>query len=293
MSYLNDLGSRVLNTRTSAADPYIVSGTNQQGNTAYYAVYTGTTQQFLSTALSTTNAIVIVEGHSNCGIGPAFPSDNIQHIQDFFNMGDSYTGVWLEDLKDTYPNLTVSVTQNQLPTSGTVTSMLVASASSEIANTGTNYFVDGLTSVLKYTNDDGVGNRQTFFLDYEWEVFQEVNTQWPYHYFYTLPMPDGTIRSQPFTIVKAVAADLRDPCYKAFFYDGCATGHDYIGNFQHGVFFYTTDYGHDDDSTKEFVKGVINGESWDQISTDINADAGTPIGGNYPAYFKYHQQSNQ
>ncbi len=260
-------------------DPYVIAGKDQQGNTAYYAVYTGTTSQFLATALSTTNAIVIVDGHSNCGIGPAFPSDNIQHIQDFFNIGDSYTAAWIEELKVEYPNLTVSVTADQLPTDGPITSMLTTSASnSEMANTVTNYYVSVLDHVLKYTNDDGVGNGQTFSLDYEWFATSEGTQKWPYHYFSTV-----LGQSVPFTIIKAGASDLPTPCYKVFFYNGCYTGRDYIGEFQHGIFFYSTAYGGDDSSTLDFTKGVIGGESWDQINNDINVDAGTFT----PSYFNY------
>src|ERR1043166_1423636 len=142
-------------------------------------------------------------------------------------VGDPNTAIFQWDLEDTYPNFHV--------------------APREIAGDVKNYYVPVLDHVVKYTNEYGtpggppVGAEEWFHL----QTWTWAGRDWRVHFGFTNPYYDphhpegGPQPTLAGTIIHVYngnkAPNLPPLRYKAFYYNACNSGRDYISSFQHGV----------------------------------------------------------
>lgn len=71
--------------------------------------------------------------------------------------------------------------------------------------------------------------------------------------------------------MRAPNSDLPEKLnYKTFFYNACSSCPDYIENFKHGEFIYTTQTCSVNLATKIFVQGVVEGKTTAQIMPLLN-----------------------
>lgn len=124
----------------------------------------------------------------------------------------------------------------------------------EIPNRPINYKPVRMKS-LRFPNNDNVDENEEFPVDVE-----GIN-MWRYH------NESGEKR----LLIKASNTDLPSELrYDTFFYNACSSGIDYIENFRHGNFLFTTDTCAVYQGTKVFVKGVIEGKTPKQIYQLLN-----------------------
>ena len=200
-------------------------------------------------ALATEGSFVTFNGHSNMGIGPAFTT-NVANLSGFTRL--SARGV-------------AAISAPEFSTEGYTFSLrpyVPGDANNEILATGKNYTVT-ILGIDRFPNIDGVAPDATFQL--------KGTGSDAYHY---------TNRSQDFagappetrnyTLVKSGSADLPTLNYKWFYFDGCSSGRDYIENFRHGSFFYTTAAYGNTSSTKLFVQGILEGQNESEVRDAIN-----------------------
>jgi hypothetical protein len=119
--------------------------------------------------------------------------------------------------------------------------------------------------VLLIPNNDGITPGSQFQLQAEGST--------AYHYTHTTrDFFDAPSETRNYTLVHSGLSDLPNLRYKWFYFDACNTGRDYIENFNHGSFFYTTDFYGNTSSTKLFVAGIVEGLEEQAIIDTINAD---------------------
>ncbi len=227
------------------ADPYTWYFTHPETRRTF-TIYFGNTPENLARGLTTEGAVVIFFGHSNIGLGMAFSYlldhqqvSYVHRIEDFFNVSSDVVGTNWRFLKQVqaFPNLEI--------------------AEEEIVEQPENYVIPYL-DLLKFENIEGVRPGERFFL-----AGEGIDR---YHYRYELE--PGKIF--PMLVVKAGHADLPGPLrYKVFLYHGCSSGYYYSEQFQHGVFFYTTDEAYDPVDW-EFLGGILDDLPYDQIKANLN-----------------------
>lgn len=124
----------------------------------------------------------------------------------------------------------------------------------EIPNDPENYKPVRINS-LRFPNNDGVDEKEKFSVD------GEGTNMWHYHNEF------GEKR----LMINASKSDLPSKLrYNTFFYNACSSGIDYIENFRHGNFLFTTDTCAVYQGTKVFVKGGIDGKTPRQIIPLLN-----------------------
>jgi hypothetical protein len=227
--------------------PYIVNGQRQSGQPTYYSVNVWHSEKLTKIALSTEDAYVVIDGHSNFGLGPAFQLD-LTSVSAFMNIGSQYEPIDWNYLRNDqgHPNLEIGA--------------------AEIPQSVSNYRVPGPDGFCKYDTDSldcsdvltlsGSGYNRRHYLD-----------------------PSDAKR----LVVQVGSADLPQLKFKAALLNGCYTYHYYYETFQHGVLFYTWNETSANGTTKEFVRGIIEGESWEAIKDALNWAEDEP----WP--YQYHQ----
>jgi hypothetical protein len=219
---------------------YMVKGEDPEGAEKSYAVLLGESQADLQQGLSKASCFVVFDGHSNMGMGPSFVPANIKRLSDFMNIGNSQAAInWPFFVQDEYPGLTTI-------------------EANEIAGTVTNYEVPNLaiTDKLRYPNTDGVGAGGTF---------TKTGTGMGQKHF-------NRGADNHCLIVNGGSADLLALAYDSFFYNSCNTGRDYIEVFTKGTFFYTGATCSDGESSREYVKAIIDGKRGAEVLQAVNAE---------------------
>jgi hypothetical protein len=234
-------------------DVWAVTGKNTLGNDRIWGVEIVSDQDKLGAALTSGGRYVVFDGHSNYGFGPDFlGAVNITRVSDFTNYGSKYTDVSLTFRKllrnpqnptdplnfgDTYGNLEIPDT--------------------EIALAPKNYKALRMDEE-RFPNIDGVGLGQAFPM--QGEGFDA----WHYR------NEEGAKR----LMINAPKTDLPAKLgYRTFFYNACSSGVDYIENFKHGEFIYTTQSCFVHKGTKVFIQGVVEGKPAEQILPLLNTPA--------------------
>lgn len=199
-------------------------------------------QNELLGALLTDNAYVVYDGHANFGIGPNFPNDTIEELSDFLNIGTRYNGINLQYLKNqrtprTFPNLKVPGDKSEIPL------------------TFTNYKVPTV-QLLKF--DSG-------YEGYNFELQSWGDEK--YHY---------RVGGEMFLIAGPKPEYYKDlPQFgfkhKVCFMNACNSGIHYIETLNHGTLFYTKYLCSSFLATTKFVKGIIEGKSYDEIKRALNS----------------------
>jgi hypothetical protein len=199
-------------------------------------------------ALSTPGAYVTFNGHSNMGAGPAFTLD----------VGG------LNGLMRAC-NPSVAISPVEMAAEGynfTLRPYVEGDPANEILQSGTNVIVP-FVFIPRFPNDDGIAVGGSF------QVHGTGSTAYHYHYTFR-DDPESPYQTLQFTLVRRSNLDLLPLRYKWFYFDACSTGRDYIEQFQHGAFFYTTDPYGNEASTKTFVKSIVEGRTETETVADID-----------------------
>ena len=215
-----------------------------QGANKTYTVLLGQSEAELKQGLSIPGCVVVFDGHSNMGIGPAFGAAGINRISDFTNFGNPRTALNIALLEEEYPALAIN--------------------NAEIVATETNYIVPNYESPgskLRYPNNENIGANG---------VFHVMGNNPKYH----LTRTGDSGNPNKWTIVKAGSADLPALQYKAYFYNSCSSGRDYIEVFNKGTLFYTTETCSVAETTQVFLKSVIEGNTLQAVLNAINGSEG-------------------
>jgi hypothetical protein len=226
-------------------DFWVVKGKDRQGAEKVWGIEVVTTQDKLKAALSNAGQYVVFDGHSNSGLGPEFPNFAADggiipasKIEEYTNFGVGYTSIEQNHRK--IPNGTgyLEVREDQ------------------IRNAPINYAPPPLT-VERFPNNDEVEVGQAFIKQGQgfdtWHYWEDNET--------AMLMIDAPKTDLPIT--------LR---YKTFFYNACWSGVDYIENFRHGEYVFTTDSCFVSEATKVFVQGIVEGKTTEQIILLLNQD---------------------
>jgi hypothetical protein len=134
-----------------------------------------------------------------------------------------------------------------------------------------NYTVPPL-GIERFENLQGVAPGSTFT-----KQGNEFNNEWHFD------DPNGSRR----LIVQAPSTDVPTLGYAKFFYNACNTGRDYVESFTHGDFFYTKESCKVEDATKIFVQGIVEGESNEQIMTNLNRNGVGNVGNQSPQIYGF------
>ena len=195
------------------------------------------------------DGIVVYAGHSNFGLGATFSDlenhsdiDYVETIDDIFNVGSDTVAVNFTYLKEeqTYPNFAFRET--------------------DIVDAPLNYSVPGL-GMDRFPNNSGVGPGDTF------PIIGNDAYGYPYHY---VDASDGFYK----TIVYGGAADLPvdDMLYQIAFIRSCNSGRYFGETYNRGVLFYSTDdVNYEVAIVYLFVRGLVEGLSYDGIRDLMNA----------------------
>ncbi len=243
-------------------DVWVVQGKDSNDNDRIYCVEIVDHEKGLVEALQAEGRTVVFDGHSNFGFGPSF-GHTIRNIDDFTNFGAQYTDIPLDYwYRGSHP-----IPQHDSANShlwGKYECPFIVITGNDIAANPVNYKPLPI-DILRFPNDDNVGEGQAFTLQ------GEGMEAWHYK-------TGGSKR----LMVRAPKSDLPAQLrYKTFFYNACSTGIDYIENFKHGEFVYTTLTCSVHQATRIFVKGVVEGKTTAQIMPLLNApNVGAP--GNPP-----------
>lgn len=198
--------------------------------------------------LATPGAIVVYAGHANFGLGAAFsPEENhspiggITGIESFWNFGPALVGI----------NYGMLLTNQAYPE--------FVLQPSDVATNPVNSMISYL-DVPRFPNDVGVDPG---------EAFTQIGTDsygWPIHYYDT---HDGYFK----TIVQGGSPDLpADMQYSTLFIRSCQSGRYFIERFDRGVFFFSDgEAAYDTAMVFRFLRGIIQGNSWDEILNEMNA----------------------
>lgn len=226
-------------------DFWAVKGKDRQGLEKVWGIEIVMTQDKLIDALSNVGQYVVFDGHSNYGLGPEFPNFDANggiirptKIEDYTNFGVGYTSIEMDLRKKPNGGGDLEVLDNQ------------------IRNAPINYAPPPLT-VERFPNIDDVEVGQAFIKQGQgfdtWHYWEDNET--------SMLMIDAPKTDLPIT--------LR---YKTFFYNACWSGADYIENFRHGEYVYTTDSCFVSEATKVFVQGIVEGKTTEQIILLLNQD---------------------
>ncbi len=252
-------------------DPFFIEAAN--GRT--YSLYIWDTEKECKIALQTPNAIVLVDGHSNWGVGYAFGErTTIEDLNDFMNVGEGLVSIDLYRMRNegnwAYSGLTVN------------DSMRGGSAPNyRVWQHWANYRPD-LPNVYatRYSATDpgNVPGRE----QHDWTPWNSSDPKVT-GYHYTMPITELTgspASPQEITehrmVVKGGAADKPTLRYKTLFLNSCSSGPYFYSQFtpQAGqTLFYSTKDVYSpfaDDATTLFFSGIVNGAATNTILASMN-----------------------
>ena len=226
----------------AALETYLTGiGATKTDNTYTYNNFTiiiNTTEQSLSDALNSKDSCVVFDGHSNYGLGPSFFT-GLTSISDFMNIASPLVSLNWIDMREPVPT---GQGHPDFEITGT-----------EIPANPQNYLVP-ILNILKFPNINGIGDGDTFSLS---------GTGYN-RYHYEQAVGNNRI------IVNGGDADKPTLQHQVFFYNGCFSGRLFLEPFQRGTFFYTESLCSSEFTTTEFVKGIIENKTWDDIKTSMN-----------------------
>ena len=197
--------------------------------------------------VQTPGSIVVYAGHSNYGLGATFSDlenhSDIEHVEtvdDLFNIGTELVAInptyLIEEQK--YPNFVLDA--------------------DDIAVDPANYVVPYIHEE-RFPNDQGVAPGDTF---------SPIGTDaygYPIHYY------DANTGGARTIVVNGQSEVPQNLQYEALFFRSCSSSGYYIENFDHGVFFYSTaEVDYSAAIVYRFIKGIIEGESWNAIRDTLN-----------------------
>jgi len=197
--------------------------------------------------IQTPDAIVIYAGHSNYGLGTTFSDlenhsdiEYVETVDDFFNIGTELVAInptyLLEEQK--YPNLALRET--------------------DIPVNPANYVVPYIEEE-RFPNDQGVAPGDTF------DVIGHDGYGYPIHY------SDANTGGARTSVRNGPSEVPPNPQYDTIFFRSCSSSGYYIENFYQGVFFYSTaEVDYSAAIVYRFVKGIIEGDSWNEIRDTLN-----------------------
>jgi alpha-tubulin suppressor-like RCC1 family protein len=214
-----------------------INATRSQGDIA---------KQAMKDALATPGAYVTFYGHANMGAGPAFSFD-VGGLSSFLHVSNSLSAVSSDEFSREEYNFAL---QPYVP----------GDPSNEILDSGSNYTVP----ILHQPRFQSVPLQDSF------QVIGFGSAA--YHYWSDVKDdPDEGSDLLPFTLVKTSGSDITRLQYAWFFFDACNSGRDYIEVFQHGTFFYTTSFSGAEETTTDFVKGIVDGQTPAQVTDQLNS----------------------
>jgi hypothetical protein len=233
-----------LNTQKKDArtSPYVVKGQTQSGQPTYYSVNVWHSEKLTKIALSTEGASIVIEGHANFGLGPAFQWD-LSNLSAFMNVGTQYAAVdWNYLMAEGHPNLWIET--NEIPV------------------TVTNYTIPGPIGLCKFDVEDDPSCTAILTLD---------GSGYNRHHYLG---PSGSNR----LVVGAGGADLPQLRYKNLFYRSCYSYQYYFEIFQRGTMFCTTqECNPGKPVVREYVKGIVEGKNWNTLRLSLNQAEGDDI----------------
>jgi len=195
------------------------------------------------------DGIVVYAGHSNFGLGATFSDlenhsdiEYVETIDDIFNVGSETVAINFTYLKEeqTYPNFELR--------------------EADIVDVPVNYSVPG-PGMDRFPNTAGIGPGDPF------SVIEQDAYGYPYHY---VDASDGFYK----TIVWGGNGDLptQDMHYQIAFVRSCNSGRYFAETYNRGVLFYSTDdVNYEVAIVYLFVRGIIEGYSYEGIRDLMNA----------------------
>lgn len=241
-----------------------------------FGIEIGTDEVILLRALSKSGHTVIFDGHANFGFGPNFSKATNKTIDSFTNFGAGATDIpvtyrgdgTMEDVLPYYPGSPpanipdvqlgkILVALDHMVSEGW---SYVVPAAADIKGTVTNLPVPNMPGRWKFESAHGVSAGTP--LDIQGSGIGE------YHF---ISDPGQSKR----VIVSAPGNEVPPLHYKTFFYNACSSGPHFIEKFPHGEFIYTNRLCAVFESTRLFVKGLIEKKTTAeilQVLEDENAD---------------------
>lgn len=253
-------------------DTWTVKGKDDADNPKLYVVDVVANEDETLEALRADGRIVIFDGHSNFGMGPNFVKATHKQIGDFANFGAGYTDIGLSyrgdgtemdvhTLNENGENVPVDNPEAMaaLERLGIEGFAYIVPQAGEIPSAPTNYKPQPLND-LRFESTDPVAA--------DGQVFNKQGNGFNDEFHFKI---DGAKR----LMIDAPETDLPMLGYSEFFYNVCNSGLDYIENFRHGKFFYTTDTCFIGLATRIFVQGKVEAKTDAQILSDLNQ---VPVG---------------
>lgn len=233
------------------SNPYILKGKDTSGKTTYYALYSWDTQKMAKVAMGTPGAYVAYDGHSNFGLGYAFDTHK-KTIAEFMNIANDYVPINWPYLRDhqEHPGL-----------------MFDDSEYGDDKNTAARF------DVVQVSNNPVKGKRETVYSS----RFFDHSVSGGYH----LSLTRGAKKwedhhyggsDNPRIVIKAGSHDLPAKKWRMIFLNSCYSGQYYYSVFNHGVLFYTIDEASSSQTTKAWIKAIVEGKDKDGILEAINKE---------------------
>ncbi len=209
----------------------------------------------LKRALHTQDAHVVFDGHSNYGLGPAY-SSSVTSISGFMNAGTTNVAVNYSGLRSQQSSFEIDGGE----IAGEVENYTITGLNkTRFPNTAWADPPEGWPSLIEVTS----GNN--FPENYYRDDYEKM------HYYATTATHADGNPSNTRLLVSAGSADLATLKYEVYYINGCYTDIYYYEPHNHGALFYTDDGASSTQTTKEFVKGIIEAQTWAQIKSALNA----------------------
>ena len=234
-------------------DPYVINRTS-----ACYCVFIWKTDTLAKIALSTVDGYVSYDGHSNYGLGFAFPanSTSITSIGSFLNVGEPLVRISWSYLASEYLGFNVEYSEygDDVSSQDLYDPWLKQSA---LAGQDETYLVNRFYSVAQ-----GGTNAQHLALTYGSSPFYD------YH-----QLEDGS----RLLVVQGGASDMPAKGWKKVFLHGCYTGPYYLDVFHRGTVFFTWRESGSLSAIQIFVADIMDGMSDEEIWADLHDNANSSI----------------
>lgn len=225
-------------------DPALVKG---KGG-AYWAIHVGETEKEAKVALSTPDAVIAYDGHSNFGMGFAFDT-GFSRLSQFMNIADPQIPVNWPYLREHQDHPSLLFAESEYGDD--------AATGAAFDPVATTVVVDTSRGPLRKTRWPVSGGGGTRF------SLVRGAQRWHDHHY-----GDGEGER---IVVKAGARDMPAKRWAKLFLNSCYSGSYYVDSFGgHGTLFMTTDESSASQTSGAFIFGFVDGKSNDEVLADLN-----------------------
>ncbi|MBI5367071.1 MAG: hypothetical protein HZA54_08540 [Planctomycetes bacterium] len=244
------------NRKDSRTNPTIVPGKDKNGKATFWAVYIWDTEKLAKIAMSTPNAVIAYDGHSNFGMGYSFET-GYKSVKEFMNIADDQVPVnwpYLRDHQD-HPGLLFEDAEYADDSTTSAKFDPVQVGGFDVRGK------HGTYDHARYPLNGGSGSRHTLtrgtkkWLDYHYSMGAGEHGE-----------PNQRI------VVKAGSADMPAKKWDAIFLNSCYAGPYYWYVFNAGKLFFTTDSASSWKTSAVFIESYLEGKGDEETLRLMNKE---------------------